>query len=359
MITSFSGTKILKYPNPRVTVPSITFNINVGDSSETRNDDYVSPPLKVKPSDGDTTMGDIVNDITNNSDIPLVMRNNSMYIYGHNGSEFKYCGLTTTGTKNSESYINKQFGSDSSTSMVQGKFNYILPRSNVSDASTIYKSNKYKNNGEWKSQFKKSISEYSKLYDIDPNVILAQIFGESGFKVWAYSPTGAIGITQFIPSTLHDIAITNSGTGVKFTQSEIDRLLVGIPNTDKNTFSSRSYRMQVFQNAMDNPDLMIKAQCRYMKQLSAKSNNLLSTTLFAYNRGDLFAKKNYLEAYYAAKKYNGGTGYEKEGISYVYTIWKRLSAELGAGYDWALNYSIPANKFDYTKALSDSSMVSG
>ncbi len=362
MVTSFSGTKIAKYPKPRVTSPSTIFNKSIGNSSTTSNNEYISPPIKLLPEkSGDSTVN-----ATNKNDIPRKMQNNAMYTYGNGLNQLTYTPLIGT----CKDYINKIFGSDSSTSMVKGHFYYKLPYSNVNSTTIDYYSNNpnLQTNGQWKKILIDSINNYAKIYDIDANIIAAQIAAEGIFSLWAYSETGSLGVSQFQPKTLHDIVINNWGDlgeiKEKFTKEEQDKIHYNISygNTSTNDleiFNNRENRMQVFQNLMDNPDLAIKAQCRYMKWIANHSNNLLSTTTFAYNRGIAFADKNYLIAYNEAKtgKHNVSAGWETEGVKYVYTIFNILS-KFGGAYPNKLNMGGVVNSWDYDRAVADSLTIS-
>ncbi len=51
-----------------------------------------------------------------------------------------------------------------------------------------------------------SILEVSRHYDLEPELILAVIFTESSFNVYAESPKGAIGLMQLMPATALAVA---------------------------------------------------------------------------------------------------------------------------------------------------------
>lgn len=55
-------------------------------------------------------------------------------------------------------------------------------------------------------QISQSILEVSKHYDIEPELILAVIFTESRFDVYAESSKGAVGLMQLMPSTALAVA---------------------------------------------------------------------------------------------------------------------------------------------------------
>lgn len=382
MVTSFSGTKILRYPKPIVTSPAVLFDINIGDSIVTGSNDSGS-------NQNITTQNDSSQSNANempNTDVPIQMQNNSMFTFGTGIGEFVYTYKNNVGEdienvltneKGTKDFITKTFKSGSKISgnrsytngggfndgvlqvntLPKGVKTYILPFSNVTDEGKIYQSQTYKTNDQWLTDLPIFIAKYSKMYNIDPNVITAQIYHESGFNLSAYSSTGSLGITQFLCKTIHGFIVKNKGTGEDFTQAEINKILVGLPAkaaTDSATFSNRENRMQVFQNCMDNPDLLIKAQCRYMKTISLRCNNLLSSTLLGYNRGDQFAKKSFFESYDAAKTYKAG--YENEGIEYVKLIWNTMAKNMGSGYSGT--YKFDARNFDVEIAKNASRILS-
>jgi soluble lytic murein transglycosylase-like protein len=45
------------------------------------------------------------------------------------------------------------------------------------------------------------VDKYARIYDLDPNVLLTQLWQESKFNPVAVSPAGAKGIAQFMPAT--------------------------------------------------------------------------------------------------------------------------------------------------------------
>jgi soluble lytic murein transglycosylase-like protein len=52
-----------------------------------------------------------------------------------------------------------------------------------------------------KPQIDAWVDQYARLYDLDANVMLAQLWQESRFRPNAVSPVGAKGIAQFMPAT--------------------------------------------------------------------------------------------------------------------------------------------------------------
>ena len=60
------------------------------------------------------------------------------------------------------------------------------------------------------------------------------------------------------------------------------------------------------QNAIDNPDIMIKAQCAYIKYIANKCNSLTSSTIMCYYQGE-YERKTYAETITAVQAGAAGT----------------------------------------------------
>lgn len=173
--------------------------------------------------------------------------------------------------------------------------------------------------------------KYGKIYQLDSNILAAQAYQESNYKLWNYALTStASGISQFTIEAVIDIIFKNWGNATNFTQSEIEAIQLNIEGskTDENTFLisrelGKKNRPILHQNIIDNPEIMIKAQFRFMKVIANKYNTLASNVLFGYNRGFTYIRPTYAETilYTMSKKSNG---YEKEGIDYVFKIFGML-----------------------------------
>lgn len=245
--------------------------------------------------------------------------------------------------------------------LLSGRFYWELSDSNVGAGTTFKaapkddKDNIITENRQLGESLILWYNRYAKLYDLDANIILAQAYQESGgeivgdkprrFITWAYSKTGALGISQFLVSTLFFTVIKNNLlTGAtenqKFTQEEIDAITLNMsgntnvetsynPGVDESTPETsdiaRYNRGIIHQNIMDNPKIMIKAQCYLMKYVNDGNNNLAASSLFAYNRGHNRTSKYYPEA--IRKAY--GKIDIKEGINYVDIIFKILKNYMG------------------------------
>ena len=179
-------------------------------------------------------------------------------------------------------------------------------------------------------------NKWGQKYGLDPNVLAAQAYAESGFKMWIYSNVStASGVNQFTMETIYGVIVDNFSTIVpKMTASEIALITNGL--TDPNTVTSyrpsssqqtaevaKANRPILHQNVIDNPSVMIKAQARYMKYFSTKCEKLASTSLFCYSRGSAFTAPTYTEAINKAIK-KKGEAYIKEGVNYVMKIFGML-----------------------------------
>jgi hypothetical protein len=185
---------------------------------------------------------------------------------------------------------------------------------------------------------------YCIMYRLDSNIIAAQAYQESKYNIWIYNAnlSAASGISQFVMSTTYEIMIKPGGYSsvIAFTDAEkakITKNLNGDVNSslsyllggDITTKTSRQLahdnRAILHQNIIDNPDLCIKAQCRLMKYNANLSNNLASSTLFCYSRGN-FQRQTYTDTIAAAKS-SKGDGYIVEGLDYVKKIFGYLGDE--------------------------------
>jgi len=178
--------------------------------------------------------------------------------------------------------------------------------------------------------------KYGQLFEMDTNIIAAQAFAESGYKIWNYPLTSnASGISQFTTDTTFGVIVANkfaTKPEYRFTNEEIAAITKNLTGNlkEENSFSTkfligRTNRPFIHQNIIDNPEIMIKAQFCYMKYISNKCNGLASSALFGYNRGpNLPVTPSYTQSIQNAKNPKRGVDYEVEGIGYVYNIFNYL-----------------------------------
>ena len=233
-----------------------------------------------------------------------------------------------------------------SDSLISGKQNYRLPFSEL-PVGTIFTSNSTDNLGNTiitNEQLGEALifwfDFYSEQFELDANIIAAQTYIESNYRLWAYAGgnSSAQGISQFLSSSLYDVAIGNFGVAsfisTRFTENEILTLINGLERGReqkaylyKNNASllniALSNRVPFFQNVIDNPQLSIKAQCRYMKGLSINAADNAASTLFGYNQGQKFVKSTYTDTVLNAKNGLSETRLE-DGLNYVNRIFRVL-----------------------------------
>lgn len=271
-------------------------------------------------------------------------------------------------TKSGKDFIRSKC-SGSGNSLLRGKNSYVLPKANPPvNPSKIYISNSIDHSGKpliTNEQLGESLivwyNKYGKIYGLDANVLAVQTLHESGFKVWNYSKTGALGLTQFIPGTIYNIIISNGflNGGIKtepfFTETEANKLTNNIDGNIRtsSTYISSNNRENLHQNVIDNPELMIKAQFRYMKFIANRCDNITSSTLFGYNRGHGLSVPSYAKSVSNAIKYR--KDWEIEGINYVYRIFKTLFNDFGYKH---LNMS-DNDEFNEFKAIIDDGVLRG
>lgn len=213
--------------------------------------------------------------------------------------------------------------------------------------------------------------KYCKIYDLDTNIIASQAFAESGYILWNYSQSkdpngningGAMGLTQFTVQTLYDIIYSNNYTTTpKFTEAEINKMKVNISSPDYqtsyyNSSSSnantktiaKSNRLVIHQNTMNNPEIMVKAQCRLMKKIADNNEHWASSSLFLYNRASGISSKSYTDAINKVNNKFGGD-YIDEGLKYTKRIFKLLADKKSNGgysFGYDTKIDIDPNKFD-------------
>ena len=185
-------------------------------------------------------------------------------------------------------------------------------------------------------------NKYAEMYGLDANVIAAQAYVESNYKMWNYAGSSSIngsqstasGINQFTMLTIYDVVVANNYETIKMTPDEISKIIINLKdsnNKDSYNVASKTStnawhnRPILHQNVINNPDVMIKAQCRYLKHIANKCNSLTSTTLFGYSRGPGYALKTYTDSIQTcANNTKNNPNYLKEGVDYVFKIFNIL-----------------------------------
>ena len=238
----------------------------------------------------------------------------------------------TTITNEGVAFMKSIANKNGSTGLIGGTKSYVVPYS-IETTPVFHSANALDKDGKiittslhlidslifW-------INKYSKQYDLDPNIISAQCFMESGYQMWTYS-SEAYGLSQFTIPTYYDIVINNGKS--KFTQTEVEKIVkdlsdVGVygkykkssifytekdNSIDKQT--SINNRVKLYQNIIDNPEIMIKAQCVLMDEISNRNDDYASSSLFAYNVGSMLQGTTYYEIVNKQIKNSGISSSEK------------------------------------------------
>ncbi|MFW5847787.1 MAG: hypothetical protein ACOCVF_02595, partial [bacterium] len=321
--SNFGGMKILKYPIPPVNTVSASFGLELGGIDDAKS--FERNERKIAYTGDSNTL-------------PEPYKINSMFDFKNNTRKLI--------TENGKNYM-LSLADENSDSMLRGEQSYPLPFTNIQKEWISNAYYKYGNDREWMKELIIIIEKYAQQFDIDPNMIAAQIQTESSFKVWVFPPpaetrnttSSAVGLTQFIYPTLYK-------TMEKFFTNEERKLITGENYDSLDYFTLPSYdtpsRPFIAQNIIDNPELMVKAQCAHMKELGNQGNNLMSTSLMGYHGGSGFTKSNFIES---IKKPNSDSHYK-----YAYKIMKKM--EINFGYeglvsspfdDFAANASYTSN----------------
>lgn len=276
-------------------------------------------------------------------------------------------------TKNGESFITVACNANSNN--FSGSLPYPLGRSNIA-SNTVFSANpKYhgvliQDNKTFVTALITWFNQYSEQYQLDANIVAAQTYIESNYKLWEYSNGGdvrkssAMGINQLFDNEIWDLFFTDTRATVSDPKAQtlyddqqtiIGANLVGdltdirniIPYLDNATADTNSIALSnrelLFQNIMDNTEIMIQVQCRYLSEIGNRNNNLASSSLFGYATNGYLESKTYNEIINNASK---GNLQIKPGIDYVDKIFKVLGGKYkstlpGFGKDYV--YDITTN----------------
>jgi len=154
-----------------------------------------------------------------------------------------YVSLTEQG----KSFI-KNVCSGNGNSLLKWKNSYVLPHcSPECPSSKIWTSNAKHNGVPITSNYELGeaiidwYNKYGEIFDIDANIMAAQAYQESGYKIWNYPPNStASGISQFIVETIFEIIVKNKylkDSKYEFTNGEISAITNNL-NGNKELISS-------------------------------------------------------------------------------------------------------------------------
>lgn len=198
-------------------------------------------------------------------------------------------------------------------SLISGKYTYNLPFSDIENTSIIF-------TAEAKDQLDKEIitnsqlgealifwfNKYSDESGIDANLLAAQAFAESGYRLWHYdrreTGSGIINIyamraythmikSQF-PTTIEEMTtpsltdeeINKISFGLEMPNAESSYIYLGLNANDSDIKRSIKNRKQLHQNIINNPEISIKVLASLMAEITTRNGNRTPDTLFAFNR---------------------------------------------------------------------------
>lgn len=281
-------------------------------------------------------------------------------------------------TRNGEAFITK--ACNENTNNFSGSFPYVLGRSNVTGGTVVTANSKYQGSPITDNEtYVKALifwfNQYSEQYQLDANIVAAQTFIESSFKLWEYSNSGddtkssAMGLCQLYDNEIWDLFFTTTREEVTIPKDQTlyddQKLIISmnlsgdltdirniVPYQDNSTADTNATaianRGQLFQNIMNNTEIMIQVQCRYMSEIGQRNNNLASSSLFAYATNGYLTSATYNEVINNAAKANLPV---KPGIDYVDKVFKLLGGkyksifgDFGRDYVYDLTPNDQANK---------------
>jgi hypothetical protein len=238
-----------------------------------------------------------------------------------------YVPITTEGIKFITDVCTNKGKNNTGNDKLQGRKNIVLPWSIITSTNNLYKSNARKgifpNKGEAITTNLELATELVSWYnyycgtnpntgfDLNANVVAAQGRIESAYTVWAFNSINATGIGQFLLRATWGFILTNATpTLPKFTEEELAVLTNGFVNPLSYYTSlgsggfkkclqsdndSKINRTALYQNMIDNPDLCIKGQARYLRYNADLCNRLAASAVACYFQGHAYAAPTYME----------------------------------------------------------------
>lgn len=304
----------------------------------------------------------------------------------------KFDEITDAGNK----FINNIF-SKSNFNPITGSLNWDIKDGDIkkNEVNTANIIDDMNNPITTKEQYKKAIigwfEQYGNQYNVNPNILAAQAFKESTYRTYAYADSStAMGITQFTTGTIRDVIINNFRN--EFTEEEIGKITRGVVLIDGTTRSdiknygiikdrpltltnsndleavtAYSNKRNFYQNIIDNPQIMIKAQALLLGAIAEYHNNLAASALFLYFAGpniryssgdSLFKSNNFgdlLDKVYRKSANVYPTNRINDGLEYARKIFNILSEKVGVngfsfGFDIDLRVVKGNDLFDSSKS---------
>lgn len=175
---------------------------------------------------------------------------------------------------------------------------------------------------------------------LDPNILAAQAYVESGYKLWYYSKKSNTkgGISQLAMEDIYALVVNDFGGSdpAMNVETDVEPIIIGLEDGESSTsyqpvnknsdtqLISKKNRPILHQNIIDNPRIMIKAQAKYMKYFADNCNKLASTSLFCYNRGAKYMSGSYTRTIDLFKQVNGDQSNNNNklvlGLDYVLKV---------------------------------------
>lgn len=235
-----------------------------------------------------------------------------------------YVPITTEGAQFITNVCTNNGKSNNGNDKLQGRKNILLPWSIITNLNTIYKSNAksgiFPHKGEPITTNQGLASELvswynyycgSDQFDLNANVVAAQGRIESAYTVWAFNSINATGIGQFLLRATWGFMLTNStATLPKFTDEEIATLTNGFVHPLsyytalgdggfkkclQSDEDSKINRTALYQNMINNPDLCIKGQARYLRYNADLCKRSAASSIACYFQGHAYAAPTYME----------------------------------------------------------------
>ncbi|MFW6219858.1 MAG: N-acetylmuramoyl-L-alanine amidase [bacterium] len=204
-------------------------------------------------------------------------------------------------------------------------------------------------------------NKYGKEYDLDPNVLAAQCYILTKFRMWYYPNTKedstASGLVQMEMNDVYNMIVKNfNGT---FSTSDFNTITNGLTDPDLQTSYepqnvnpdvsriSRINRGILHQNIINNPKIMIKYYARIMSYLANNCNKLTSSTLFCYYRGSRYTSNTYSNVIKKAQKEKGET-FTNDGLDHVLKVFGVLGDKANIAFNYRVeNYKPKGYYFGY------------
>lgn len=213
-------------------------------------------------------------------------------------------------------------------------------------------------------------NKYAEIYGLDANILAAQAYIESKYVMWYYpDKTTASGVNQFKMLDVYSVIVNNFGAGgPPMSPNEIVKIVGGLTQEiavssylpDEGTPATRTIsktnRPILHQNIINNPEIMIKAQARYMRYFADNCGKLASTSLFCFKAGTEYVSDTYSRAIDKLLKANDNdpTATDvKAALDYVLMVFGVLGDENNKILNGGLkNYKPNEQYFGYDKLFS-------